>query len=70
MSQQLEITERLIPRMARMGIFFWMFVVIFIYLLLFGPPEFWSIVDRLGLNHFLYSLRDWLQPFLTAGYLE
>lgn len=70
MNQQLEIKKKLLPTMVKMGIFFWMFSVIFIYLLLFGPPEFWSISKRLGFSNFFKVCRDWLQPFFTAGYLE
>jgi len=70
MDRQLEIKERPLPIMVKIGVFFWMFAVIFVYLLLFGPPEFWSILERLGLGYFFRVWRDALQPFLTAGYLE
>ena len=70
MNQQLEIKKRLLPTMVMMGIIFWMITVIFLYLLLFGPPEFWSISERLGFSHLFQICRDWLQPFFIAGYLE
>ena len=48
----------------------WMFFIVFLYLLLFGPPEFWLFIERLGLNNLLQSWRSWLEPFLTANYLS
>jgi hypothetical protein len=70
MDEQLEIKESPIPIWVKMCVLLWMVIVIFVYLLLFGPPEFWSILDRLGLGYFFRVWRDALQPFLTAGYLE
>lgn len=69
MDQQKEIKERILPLTIKTIIFFWMFIVIFVFLLLFGPPEFWSIADRIGLRVFFKDIRNWLQPFLEAGYL-
>jgi len=48
----------------------WIFLVIFIYLLLFGSPEFWLFTERLGLLNMLQSWRSWLEPFFTADYLS
>ena len=48
----------------------WMFTVIFVYLLLFGPPEFWSICERIGVMYTLQQWQAWLQPYFTAGYLS
>jgi len=48
----------------------WMFLVVFIYLLLFGPPEFWSFIERLGFLNVLQAWRSWLEPFFTAEYLS
>ncbi len=47
----------------------WIFLAIFLYLLLFGPPEFWSFIERFGLLNVLQAWRAWLQPFFTADYL-
>ena len=44
----------------------WMFLVVFLYLLLLGPPEFWLFIDRLGLSNILEACKLWLQPFFTA----
>jgi len=70
MDEQLEIKDSPAHVMIKMGIFLWMFIIIFTYLLLFGPPEFWSILDRLGLGIFFHTCYNWLAPFFTAGYLE
>jgi hypothetical protein len=48
----------------------WMFLTVFMYLLLFGSPEFWFFVDRLGLSGVLVAWRSWLEPFFTANYLS
>jgi hypothetical protein len=70
MNQQLEIKKRSFLTTAKVGIFFWMLAVIFVYLLLFGSPEFWFITERLGLSKIFQVWRDWLAPFFNAGYLE
>jgi hypothetical protein len=70
MNQQPETKKGLLLKAARVGIFFWMFSVIIVYLIRFAPPEFWSILDKLGLWYFFKELRVWLQPFFEAGYLE
>jgi len=56
--------------MVKIGVFFWMFIVIFVYLLLFGPPEFWFFMDRIGLYDNLLGWVSWLQSFFSAGYLS
>ncbi len=48
----------------------WMFFVVFTYLLLFGPPEFWLFIGRLGLLPLFQSWKSWLEPFFTADYLS
>ncbi len=48
----------------------WMFLTVFIYLVLFGSPEFWLFVERLGLLNVLQGLNSWLKPFFTANYLS
>jgi hypothetical protein len=70
MDEQLEIKGASIPVAVKMGVFLWMIIVIFVYLLLFGPPEFWSISEQSGLGHYFHVWRDALLPFFTAGYLE
>jgi hypothetical protein len=47
----------------------WMFLTVFLYLLLFGPPEFWSICQRLGIGQIFQQWQAWLQPYFTADYL-
>ncbi len=47
----------------------WMFLAVFVYLLLFGPPEFWSISDRMGVGDLFQQWHAWLQPYFTAVYL-
>ncbi len=70
MNRQLEIKAELFPTLVKMGIFFWMFSIIFVYLLLFGPPEFWSISERIGLSRLFQEWRGVLQPVFTAAYLS
>jgi hypothetical protein len=70
MNQQEESREVQLPTAIRLTIFFWMVLVIFVYLLLFGPPEFWSISDRLGFRIIFKDIHNWLVPLLSAGYLE
>jgi hypothetical protein len=48
----------------------WMGAVIFIFLIMFGPPEFWSIGQGLGIYDGLMKLQGLLTPFFTAGYLS
>jgi hypothetical protein len=47
----------------------WMCLAVFLYLLLFGPPEFWSIFNRMGIGYIFQQWQTWLQPYFTAGYL-
>ncbi len=48
----------------------WIFLFLFIHLLLFGPPEFWSFIERLGFLNMLQSWRSWLEPLFKADYLS
>lgn len=48
----------------------WMFLAVFLYLLLFGPPEFWSVLDRMGVGYIFQQWSAWLQPYFTASYLS
>ena len=70
MIEQIEIQERPIPLAIKVIILIWMFAVIFTYLILFGPPEFWSISQRLGIDSALHQFEVWLRPFFTAEYLS
>ena len=47
----------------------WMFAADFTYLLLFGPPEFWSICQRMGVGYIFQQWQTWLEPYFAAGYL-
>ena len=65
----------LIPRgmysvWAKIIIGAWMFLVVFTYLLLLGPPEFWLFIERLGFLNILQAWKSWLEPFFTANYLS
>jgi hypothetical protein len=51
-------------------ILIWMFAVLVVYFVLFGPSEFWLLAERIGINDKLVELRTWLQPLLTANYLS
>lgn len=51
------------------GMIAWMFLVVFVYLLLWGSPEFWLFMERFGLAGVLQALKSWLEPFFTANYL-
>jgi len=64
MSQLSLIPKKLTPVWIKVVLVLWIFLVLFIYLLLFGPPEFWSFIERLGLLNVLQSWRSWLEPFL------
>lgn len=46
----------------------WMILALFVHLLLFGPPEFWFFIDRLGLAGELQVWQAWLRPFFVAEY--
>jgi len=52
----------------KVAVLLWMAVIMFVYLLLFGPPEFWWLMQRLGLDVALQPIRAWLTQFFTAGY--
>ena len=57
------------PLAVKILVCLWMFLAVFVYLLLFGPPEFWSISDRMGIGYIFQQWQAWLQPYFTAGYL-
>ena len=59
-----------IPVWTKIMFGLWMVIVIFVHLLLFGPPEFWLFIERLGLLGLLQGWASWLAPFFTAGYLS
>lgn len=48
----------------------WMFLVMFVYLILFGPPEFWLFAERSGFWSMFQAWKSWLEPFFTAYYLS
>lgn len=54
----------------KIGLFFWMCLIVSVYLILFGPPEFWALAQRVGFQDLLYKLQAWIRPFLTAEYLS
>jgi hypothetical protein len=68
--QQAEVQKRPIPIAIKVIILIWMFAMIFTYHILFGSQEFWSLMQRLGIDNILYQFDAWLQPFFTADYLS
>jgi hypothetical protein len=68
MSNLSNVRKKPIPLGFKISLCAWMGAVTFVFLLLFGPPEFWSVVQRLGVYGKLHQLQVWLQPFFTAGY--
>ncbi len=59
-----------IPLWKKVFFLLWVFFVVALHFLFFGPPEFWSIFGRLGLNDLFQGVIAWLQSFFTAGYLS
>ncbi len=41
----------------------WVVTVMFLYLLLFGPPEFWIIAEKTGINTWLLQIRTVVEPY-------
>jgi hypothetical protein len=69
MSQRPKFKQTLLT-ITKVGIFFWMLSAVLLYILMFGPPEFWYIFEKMGVWYFLKEIRVFLQPFLTADYLQ
>lgn len=46
----------------------WVLAVTFVYILFFGPPEFWWLLEQIGLREPINALRSWLLPYFTSGY--
>jgi len=63
------ISKRVHPGWVKAVVATWMFIVVFASLILFGPPEIWLFMERLGLATVLQSLKSWLEPFFTADYM-
>jgi len=55
-------------KIAKIAIFVWMFLVLFVYLLLLGPYEFSWLMKQIGLFAILQPFRDFLFEFFTASY--
>jgi len=55
-------------KIAKIAIFVWMFLVLFVYLLLLGPNEFSWLLRQIGLFEILQPFRDVLFEFFTASY--
>ena len=69
----IEQSDRLKPRTPAalyFAILLWMFAVILVYLVRFGPSEFWLLAKQIGINEKLVELGSWLQPLFTANYLS
>ena len=47
----------------------WMTVMVFAALILYGPPEWWLLLERSGFSQSLDDLKLWLQSILSARYL-
>jgi hypothetical protein len=52
----------------QIAVIVWMVTVMFVFLVLFGPPEFWTLIKKLGINDELIRLQTLLQSFFTASY--
>jgi len=57
-------------KMVKFAIIVWIVSVIFVYLLLYGPDQFWWVMDQLDLSEKLYPLRAVILNFFSAGYQE
>jgi len=55
-------------KIAKIAIFVWMFLVLFVYLLLLGPNEFSWLMKQIGLFAILQPFRDVLFEFFAASY--
>jgi len=63
-----KLQSTLLKYIFKLFILVWMGVVIFAWLLLFGPDEFWWLVGQIGLSEQLQLLRAIIYPFFIAGY--
>ena len=63
-------TKSRFPAWVKALVCLWMLLAVFVNMLLFGPPEFWLFVQRLGVLETLQAWASWLQPFLRADYLS
>jgi hypothetical protein len=68
--QQSAVGEQPVPKITKIAILIWMVFVVFAYHILFGSQEFWSLMNRLGVDNILFSISGWLQLFLSADYLS
>ena len=55
-------------KVHRLVLLLWMGISMFVFMLLFGPHEFWWILQKLGLGEVMTSIKFWLSGFFTAGY--
>lgn len=53
----------------KIDIFIWMALIVFIELILYGSPEWWLLMERLGFSQSLNDLHLWLKSILSARYL-
>lgn len=49
--------------LASVSFLLWMATAIFVYLILFGPPQFWSLSEKIGISNGLVHLRETIYPF-------
>jgi len=68
MEQEITTRKKQLTIIIKIAILFWMFSVVLAHLLLFGPPEFWSISERFGLGTSFQEWREVLQPLFTSVY--
>jgi hypothetical protein len=54
--------------LIQISLIVWMGMVIFVFLVLFGPQEFWILTSKLGIHDELIRLQTLLQSFFTATY--
>jgi UDP-N-acetyl-D-mannosaminuronic acid dehydrogenase len=54
--------------LGKVGLLAWIGATLFLFIVLFIPPEFYTISERLGVYHVLLGLRAALLPFFAGGY--
>ena len=63
-----EIKENLVLDLSfliKLGMCLWISAVFFIFIILFGPPHFWVIAERIGVYDWLVTLVNIINPFFS-----
>ena len=53
-------------RIIKLILLAWIILVILVFLVLYGPPEFQSIIRRMGFEDGFTRLYEWLNSFFVA----